>query len=212
MNRLEKYIRIRDSLNTGDLVFFSGKGHISSIIKNFTNSKYSHVGMVLKLDLPLLSQEKTFIIESTTLNNQKDIILDEYRKGVQIIPLAQRIEAYDGSVSIYKLNQPLTVDEERILVGWCLQLHTSKVDYDDLIELIKAGIDVENMPWYKRILFTPFKRVFLSKQNLKKLFCSELVCKALQQVYRVPLTINPSEQVPEDLLKIIDLGPEIPLA
>lgn len=35
---------------TGDLVLFAGSGRCRSLIKRFTRSKWSHIGMVLHLD------------------------------------------------------------------------------------------------------------------------------------------------------------------
>ena len=46
---MKKYEDIRENLKTGDIVLFSGKGGISHGIKLVTNSKWSHVGMVLRL-------------------------------------------------------------------------------------------------------------------------------------------------------------------
>lgn len=43
------YSLIRTQLKTGDLVLFSGKGAFSDIIKYGTLSKWSHIGMVLKI-------------------------------------------------------------------------------------------------------------------------------------------------------------------
>lgn len=42
----KKYSQIKDTLNTGDIVLFSGVGAIGWSIKMYTFSKYSHVGMV----------------------------------------------------------------------------------------------------------------------------------------------------------------------
>src|SRR3990167_5533108 len=35
-----------NSLKTGDLLFFEGEGYVSTLIKIFTNSHISHVGMI----------------------------------------------------------------------------------------------------------------------------------------------------------------------
>ena len=63
------YGNIRPTLETGDIVLFSGKGGISTGIKWITNSKWSHVGMVLKLT----QFDAVLIWESTTLSDIKDI-------------------------------------------------------------------------------------------------------------------------------------------
>jgi len=43
------YEEIRGELKTCDILLFSGKGAISHGIKLFTFSKWSHVGMVLRM-------------------------------------------------------------------------------------------------------------------------------------------------------------------
>jgi len=64
---MPKYTEVRDNLNTGDIVLFSGKGGISTAIKLFTHSKWSHVGMVFKV--PNINM--VLLWESTTLANIK---------------------------------------------------------------------------------------------------------------------------------------------
>lgn len=46
-----EYNLIRNNLETGDLVFFSGSGFTSEIIKKATISEWSHVGMVISVDI-----------------------------------------------------------------------------------------------------------------------------------------------------------------
>lgn len=86
--------------NTGDLVLFAGSGRRSALIKRFTRSKWSHIGMVLHLDdypYPLL-------FESTAQAGAKDIERGEIVSGVQVVPLKQRIEAYIGKVAVRSLD------------------------------------------------------------------------------------------------------------
>lgn len=45
-----EYDSRRDKIKTGDIVLFSGEGRISTGIKWFTKSRWSHVGMVLNLE------------------------------------------------------------------------------------------------------------------------------------------------------------------
>lgn len=202
MASLLRYELYRDKIQSGDILYFSGKGFFSDLIKRVTKSRFSHVGMALWLKIKALDEPRLFILESTTLNNIKDGVSDEYRRGVQLVPLGQRIEAYDGAVFWAELCKPLDDVDKKALLEWAMQIQTSKVSYDDFVNLAKAAIDVEDWPWYFKWLGWPFKGFLTSKTNLKAMFCSELCVAALQLLGRIDKDINPSEQVPEDLLKL----------
>lgn len=197
MSKLDSYNSIRKFIKTGDVFFFSGKGGFSDIIKNVTKSPYSHVGMAIWMTLPYTQDERLFIIESTTLNNIKDIS-GEFRRGVQIINMSQRLDGFDGQTWWASLLSPLTLDEKVKMTEWLFQKYASKTDYD-YEQAIESGLDFKG--W--------FKSWFKAKRNYKRLFCSELVTKALQIANRVNCSINPSEQTPEDVAEFPCLGQKI---
>ena len=88
-----KYSQLRDRLDTGDLVFFSGKGLVSAGIQWITRSKWSHVGMVVaesRWDLVLL-------YESTTLSNLADVDSGTPMQGVQLVPLSCLLYTSDAA-------------------------------------------------------------------------------------------------------------------
>jgi len=211
MADITRYQLYRDKISSGDLVFMSGRGFFSNVIKAVTKSQYSHVGMAIWLSIEILDEPRLFIMESTTLNNIKDGISNEYRRGVQFVPLSQRIEAYEGDVAWAELCDPLTDDEKKFLLEWCMKIETSKISYDDFVSLAKAAIDVERWPWYFKWLGYPFKGLLTSKQNLSRQFCSELVTATLQKVGKIDANVNPSEQVPEDLLHLSCVKQPLPL-
>jgi len=94
----DKYLAIRDSLETGDLVLFSGKNAISWSIRKYTRSRFSHVGMVVRppgTDLYL-------IWEST------------WPGGAMIRGLAEVIRSYDGEVFIRRATTNGKLDENSI--------------------------------------------------------------------------------------------------
>jgi len=166
------YDKIRDSLKTGDIVLFSGKGAVSQGIKRFTFSHWSHVGMVIK------SKEFDSILvwESTTLNDVTKI------KGVQISPLGQRIASYRGSVSIRKLK----VKRDKALLASLVQLRhklRGRKYEESEIELIKSAYD------------GPFGH---NTEDLSSLFCSELVAEAYQQMGLLSEEKPSNEYTPAD--------------
>jgi hypothetical protein len=100
-----KYADIRDNIETGDIILFSGTGIVSRAIKAVTLSPWSHVGVALVMP----EYDWKLIIESTTLSNIPDLMSGKPVKGVQVVPLSQRIKTYDGDLGlIFEENQPDT--------------------------------------------------------------------------------------------------------
>ena len=199
-----KYEDIRENLKTGDIVLFSGKGGISHGIKLFTNSKWSHVGMVLRcLDLRAI-----FLWESTTLSNLKDAIDGKAKRGVQLVLLSDRLRKYDGEASIRHLNYEVDTKEYGKLMELREKLRNRPYE-EDKFELIKAAYD------------GPLGH---NEEDLSSLFCSELVAEAYQALGLLkepPSGLPSNEFTPKDfaekrrrrlvLDKAASLGKEIPI-
>ena len=100
------YDNIKESLNTGDIILFASTDSIlSQIIDLFTESKYSHVAMVIKNpkflghDLP----DDIYIIESTGLEHVKDVEDNEYKFGIQLRLFKEVYESHNGRLYWRKL-------------------------------------------------------------------------------------------------------------
>ena len=108
-------LSIIDTLNTGDIILFSGDTIISDIVKFATNSKWSHVGIVVKDPDFLINKPGTingiYLLESDS-PSQKDLDSGKYKIGVQISDLKEKIASYDGEVWIRRLNTKL--EKEKI--------------------------------------------------------------------------------------------------
>jgi hypothetical protein len=156
------YQQIRGSLKTGDIVLFSGKGGVSDWIKLFTGSKWSHVGMVLCLS----QMDMVLLWESTTLSGLPDIESGQARKGVQLVPLSERLRMYKGDVAVRSLSKPVTPEMETALGKFRKQ--ASRLSYEEnMVELIKSAWD------------GPLGG---NKENLSSVFCSELVAESYQRL------------------------------
>ncbi len=93
----------------GDLLFFSGRGFISAVIKAFTCWPWdwfrpswrcvSHVGICAAYNGEL------YLFESTTLCDQPCAITGKKRAGVQAHKPEDRIASYDGHVFHAKTGQ-----------------------------------------------------------------------------------------------------------
>lgn len=71
-----KYIKARKKINSGDVLVWSGNSWFSKIIKWWTKSEYTHVGIAWK------AHKRLFTIEAMDL------------KGIQICPLSKRLPFY----------------------------------------------------------------------------------------------------------------------
>ena len=72
------YSKVRKTLQTGDLFFASGNYLISKLIRKFTKSPWSHVGIVF----PVKSQGGALLLESVE------------DRGVSFLPIARYLEDY----------------------------------------------------------------------------------------------------------------------
>lgn len=198
------YDTIRNSLHTGDIVLFSGKGGLSAGIKWATTSRWSHVAMVFNL------VEYNFVTlwESTTLTTLEDLDTKKMNKGVQLIPLSDRVQTYEGEISIRRLSG-VTLGKPAIDALMALRKKLRGRPYEkSTAELIKAAYD------------GPFGH---NEEDLSSVFCSELVAESYQVMGLLPggKKDKPSnEYVPADFsqartstLGLLqgNLGPEIPL-
>jgi hypothetical protein len=173
------YQDLRKYIKTGDVIGFSGKGRTSNIIKGATFCDISHVGIVYKT-----LADRVIIMESTSLNNIADCATGEFFKGVQQQYLSDRIKHYDGQVYWYALNDDILPSKEHQMLCWLKDKHGKRTSYDTL-QAIGAGLDVllpDNI------------------EDFRKLFCSELVCKALQLAGMISESLNASEQTPADVV------------
>ncbi len=178
------YNNIRNNLKTGDLVFFSGQGLVSGMIKWFTKSSYSHVGMVVVDD----KWDMVLLWESTTLSKIKTIHGVE-KQGVAIRPLSEVIENYNGEVAVRHLIQPLTDIQEDTIVR--LRKSFKGRNYEEnKLELFKSAYDFIGGH---------------NEEDLSSLFCSELIAEAYQRMGFLSEHKPSNEYTPADLAELLIL-------
>ena len=186
---MPKYNGERKKVKTGDIVLFSGKEGTIHAIKLIANSKWSHVGMVLRLP----TSKAVFLWESTTLSNLKDAIDGKIKRGVQLVLLSDRLSTYEGKASIR-------------------HLQNFEVFKSDYLKLMKFREKVRNRPYEKNKLELikaaydgPFGH---NEEDLSSLFCSELVAEAYQTIgllKKPPKGLPSNEYTPKDFSDVKDL-------
>lgn len=173
------YSAIRNELKTGDLVMFSGKGAFSDIIKYGTLSKWSHVGMILHIP----EYDFLTVWESTTLSDVKDLDTGLPRKGVQLVPLSDRVQKYSGEISVRRLQgDDLPKNSLRKLMDLRKELRGKRYERSK-VELFKSAYD------------GPLGH---NKEDLSSIFCSELVAEAYQRLGLLTEEKSSNEYTPAD--------------
>jgi hypothetical protein len=120
MNNITQYLKIRNQLQPGDVIAFSGRAVISKLIEFYTNSAVTHVAMV---QCAGGIDDDVAITQSTIENGQN---------GVQSEPLGEVLATYgDGSLAWWL---PLD-DDIRAAINWTkyyqfIEKATGNIKYD----------------------------------------------------------------------------------
>ena len=184
----ENYREIRNRMQPGDVIAFSGKGNLSEIIKWATRSQVSHVGVILQSQLLLVEdtpQARFFnqVIESTSLNGFS---------GVTITRLSDRVYAYDGDMWWL----PLSEESRRNLnlqSFFDFLIHQERKPYD-APQAIRSALDtLDGIPFLG-------SATTQNVEDFGQFFCSELVAAGLE-AGGVIKSINASEVTPVDLCR-----------
>ena len=169
---MTSYAEIRSQIRPFDFFLFSGEGAISNIIKLGSGSKWSHVGLALRLpefpreSLPDAARElldaredRVLILESTTLSGIDDLLTGLPIKGVQIVPFSERLESYKGDVAWRPVVGPRDPDAYKRSALFVDQWHGTPYEKDQL-QLARAALD-----------FITLKG---NQPDTHSLFCSEM--------------------------------------
>ena len=177
------YEEARDKMQPGDVMAFSGKGNLSEVIKLFTKSGVSHIGVVYKTKQVNDADPTRYmntLMESTSL---------EGFSGVIMTRLSDRIRDYDGNLWWLPLSQTSRSKLDTTKFFDFLVKQEGKA-YDTK-QAIKSALDaLDDVPFLRGATY--------NKEDLSKFFCSELVTAALEDA-GVINNVNSSEVTPIDL-------------
>ncbi len=173
-----RYDEIRGDIQTGDLILFSGKGHISEMIKWFSGGDWSHVGMALRIP----EYDMLLLWESTTLSDIRDLDTNKMTKGVQLVPLSERVRKYDGGIGLVQLDFERTPERTQALTKLRREFRGRPYE-ESKLQLIRSAWD----GWGGR-----------NTEDLSSLFCSEMVAEALQAMEVIEEGLPSNEWTPQD--------------
>jgi len=167
-------------VKTGDILLFSGSGFLSSGIKLFTASIWSHVGIAcwVKLYKDDGSSEKDLFCFELGSNNYTDLISGKILdKGVRLVRLGDIAVMYDIiSVRRLKFERKLSFPNEfkNFMLEW------NGVPFPDLLNLINATMIDGGYRTRKR-----------------KVTCAHLVAVYMDYFHIHRLNFDPSQLMPE---------------
>ena len=174
----DTYGNIRQRMQPGDVIAFSGKKILSGAIKEITNSNVSHVGVVFQSQIFANGTPQPGIL------NQ---VAEATASGVRFTRLSGMLRNYEGQI-------------------WWLPLSDTARNNLDLETFHNFLLHYEGYPYDVQqagILgldkLDPFE-IIRNQEDFERLFCSELVAGALE-AGGVIKTINASRVAPIDLCR-----------
>lgn len=187
-----KYDKIKDLLNTGDLILFHGTLRASEMIEFAEQSKWSHVGMVIKSqDIGINDSDKLLLWESNTLTNLNDEILKNVKTGPMFVDLYRRLltdleDKYDNVFEIryLKMNDELKNNIQMLdkLRKFILDVHTDSYPKSEL-KMIEDFLE---------------GRIFNKNTDNKNFFCSELIAATYMNMGILEEDHSPNSYMPKD--------------
>lgn len=172
-------------LETGDVIIFSAKtGWIGRMIKWWTDSEYSHVGMVIKNPrFPDFNKDGVFLIESTTLEKIPDVEDHKIKLGVQLQDMSQVISKYDGNIYWRKLHCDRDPDFYQQVINTHNIVHNKPYDF--------------SMSDWNKIIFKKYSDELRTEKRF--------ICSALVSFFLVSLRVL-SLETPWSVIEPADLG------
>jgi len=157
MNRFEE-------LNSGDVILYSGKHPLHLRQQKVTGCRWSQVGLVLRLP----NNPLAFVFESTKLSNCCDTVIGEIVHGVQIAPLDNRIDDFEGKVAVRQIWPRLSKSANLKLCCFVREVH---------------GRPFNVSKWTAARAFGRCN----APHDGSSFFCSELVAEAFQRIGLLPM-------------------------
>lgn len=174
----QPYPLLREQLKTGDLILFSGRTLAGRLVRGFTGSCWSHVGLVVRLpEMP----RTPLLWEATRASKAHDIFHDRPCDGVQMVSLDDRVASYQGLVAVRRLQGVTTDAEARQRLEGLIDAWRAKPYRNFVRQHISAWMHGEEG---------------LAFQSGG--FCSELVAEVYRQWRLLPADLPARHYVPRD--------------
>jgi hypothetical protein len=161
------------ALQTGDLLLFSGRGWSSDVIRWFTGSCWTHVGVIVCLD----DVDEPLVFESTLSPESVDLFRGEACSGVTLVPLSRRLADYEGEIVLRRREgAPLAHRQRRLVRRLVQRLYRRPYRHYLWRQLLDA--------WPG------------TRRDYGGLFCSELVAELYRRLGWLPRDVRSGAYVP----------------
>jgi len=82
---------------TGDLILFSGTGRDSAVVRSWSGSRWTHIGMVVRSDDSLYGTiQRLFLWNADSCQSRRNLLNGKYKEGVQLNDLRLYLDTYPG--------------------------------------------------------------------------------------------------------------------
>lgn len=162
------------SLQTGDVLLFSGKGLSSQVIRWFTGNHWTHVGVVVRLD----DIGEPLLLESNLTPESVDLFSGKPLSGISLVQIERKLADYQGDIVIRRRQgEPLTPWQKRLLRRLVKRLYRRPYRH----YLWRQVID--HLPGVRR-------------RDYSAMFCSELVAELYRRLGWLPQDVRCGGFVP----------------
>ena len=190
MAQVQSYEEVRPNLKTGDIVLMGGSSIFSRAIRLLTHSKWSHVGMVMKVE----EFDTLLLWESTTNGHDVDVQTKKVKRGVQLVPLSKRVRDHTGNLAFRQLSRRLHNEEITNLNQFRHSVRDKPYDFNGF-ELLKSALD--------------FGALLTNSEDLSAYFCSELIADTYQELGFLSEDLPSNEYTPNDFSSSAKSGLEL---
>lgn len=119
------YPNLKSEVKEGDIIFFTGNDDISKIIRSFTNSLWSHIAMVVRIE----NLDRTLILESVQTMGVRLLPLSNY------VNLMKNKEDFPKKIVIARYEN-LDADKVKMMLNYGINLITKPYDRDEITRII----------------------------------------------------------------------------
>lgn len=192
---LAGYVKQKSKFKTGDLILFSSHTFWAAGTKYWTESPFSHTGVLYETNGRWISFESTDDLDPVDFYPTKS----PPWSGVHAFDFDERIASYFGDVYHLPLKNPLT-DAQKQTLWRFLAAHRGRRTKFAYRDLFGAGMD-----WFDGIGLT------LNRESYESMICSTFVGAAMKEIGLLPKSANANELTPADVPKFTFVQKPFPM-
>jgi hypothetical protein len=173
---------LHENFETGDLVFVNYNNPFGYFMRGWTNSVWTHVGMIMK------SEEGIFVLETSDYSRDGIKTKLKKEKGILVVPFDEWMNLNKNHMKAYSsLKVPKSYDRNNILLAF-LKIQEKNLD----------GFSVGPDVWSKVLFKLPYE---YSDNVNRNITCFELIIKVYQDSNVMKKVYTPGSYYTSDIIK-----------